>query len=378
MNCFSAEDARFMARALRLAERGLYSTRPNPAVGCVLVKDGQIVGEGWHRKAGTPHAEVVALQQAGEAAKGATAYVTLEPCSHWGRTPPCANALVKAGIARAVIAVSDPNPEVGGDGILVLRAHDIQVDVGLMMDEAMALNRGFIKAMVEGMPYVRMKVATSLDGKIAAANGESQWITGEAARLRGHLLRARHGAIITGIGTVLADDPSLTVRLPEAWQRRYFLDEELLYPYRVVLDSQLRMPPDARMLDLPGQTLVMTHPEHAETDKARALKKAGARIVPIETDEAGQLALNTILQFLAQEKQVRDVLVEAGPTLSGAFLAQGLVDEVHWFRADKVLGDGGRDVFHVPTLISLDQAKQFSCQQQRRVGQDDYLIYRMQ
>ena len=375
MSRFSSEDAGFMARALRLAARGLYSTRPNPAVGCVLVKDGSVVGEGWHRKAGEPHAEVVALQQAGEAAKGATAYVTLEPCSHYGRTPPCANALVDAGIARVVIASKDPNPEVGGGGIHLLHAHGITVSEGLMQKEAVALNRGFIKAMTEGMPYVRLKVATSLDGKIAAANGESQWITGVVSRQRGHLLRARHGAIITGVGTVVADNPSLNVRLPDTMLDRYSLDDALCHPLRVVLDSQLRMSPDAAMLQLPGQTCVITTADAAKRAKAMKLEAAGAQVVPVEADMHGRVELAAALRFLAQHHRVRDVLVEAGPTLSGAFLDAGLVDELHWFQAAKVLGDRGRDVFSLPGLSTLAQAKTFQRVSLCSLGEEIYQVF---
>ncbi len=375
MSHFSSEDAGFMARALRLAARGLYSTRPNPAVGCVLVKDGRVVGEGWHRKAGAPHAEVVALQQAGEAAKGATAYVTLEPCSHYGRTPPCANALVDAGIVCVVIAAKDPNPEVSGRGIHLLHAHGVVVSEGLMQEEAVALNRGFMKAMTEGMPYVRLKVATSLDGKIAAANGESQWITGEAARQRGHLLRARHGAIVTGVGTVVADNPSLNVRLPGAVLDRYSLDNALCHPLRVVLDSQLRMSPDAAMLQLPGQTCVITTADAAKRAKVMQLEAAGAQVVPVEADMHGRVELAAVLRFLAQHHQVRDVLVEAGPTLSGAFLDAGLVDELHWFQAAKVLGDRGRDVFVLSHLETLSQAKKFRLAAVRQVGKDMYQVF---
>ncbi len=375
MSRFSSEDAGFMARALRLAARGLYSTRPNPAVGCVLVKDGRVVGEGWHRKAGEPHAEVVALQQAGEAAKGATAYVTLEPCSHYGRTPPCANALVDAGIARVVIALKDPNPEVGGGGIHLLHTHGVTVSEGLMQKEAVALNRGFIKAMTEGMPYVRLKVATSLDGKIAAANGESQWITGVASRQRGHLLRARHGAIVTGVGTVVADNPSLNVRLPDTMLDRYSLDDALCHPLRVVLDSQLRMSPDAAMLQLPGQTCVITTADAAKRAKAMKLEAAGAQVVPVEADMHGRVELAAALRFLAQHHQVRDVLVEAGSTLSGAFLDAGLVDELHWFQAAKVLGDRGRDVFSLPGLSTLAQAKNFQRVSLCSLGEEIYQVF---
>ncbi|WP_294949032.1 bifunctional diaminohydroxyphosphoribosylaminopyrimidine deaminase/5-amino-6-(5-phosphoribosylamino)uracil reductase RibD [Sulfurivirga sp.] len=373
---FSAEDARHMARALRLAERGLYSTRPNPAVGCVIVKDGEVVGEGWHARAGGPHAEVVALRQAGEHARDATVYVTLEPCSHFGRTPPCANALVEAGVARVVIAMMDPNPEVAGQGALVLRAHGIQVDVGLMSDEAMALNRGFIKAMTEGLPWVRLKLAASLDGRVAAANGESLWITGEAARQRGHLLRARHGAIITGVETVLKDDPSLNVRLPQALMERYGLDEALCHPLRVVVDSRLRTPPAARMLSLPGQTLIATTEAATKNaERVAALRQAGALLLPLPADKSGRVALEALLCWLAEEKQVRDALVEAGPTLSGAFIEAELVDELHWFSADVLLGHEGLGVLHLPGVQSMADRLPWRLLEARAVGADHYSVY---
>jgi diaminohydroxyphosphoribosylaminopyrimidine deaminase/5-amino-6-(5-phosphoribosylamino)uracil reductase len=377
MSGFYLEDYGYMARALRLAERGLYSTRPNPTVGCVIVKDGQVVGEGYHRKAGGPHAEVVALEQARELAKGATAYVTLEPCSHWGKTPPCAHALVQAELARVVIAMVDPNPLVSGEGAMLLRSYDIQVDIGLMTSEAMQLNPGFIKAMTQGLPYVRLKIATTLDGRTAAANGESQWITGDAARQRGHLLRARHGAIVTGIGTVLKDDPSLNVRLPESVYERYHLDEVLCHPIRVVLDAALRMPQDAKMLDLPGQTLVVTT-EAAKTEQkitAAVLEAKGVEVLTVEEVAPGQLHLEAVLRYLAEEKQVRDVLVEAGPTLSGAFIESNLVDEMHWFQACSLLGDQGLPAFVLPKVKTMADKSNWHVLQQCQVGSDQYTIF---
>lgn len=373
---FTATDARFMARALRLAERGMYSTRPNPAVGCVIVKDGNIVGEGWHKKAGGPHAEVVALKQAGEQARGATVYVTLEPCSHWGKTPPCAHALVEAGVARVVVAMVDPNPEVQGQGAMWLRSHGIQVDMGLMTDEAMRLNAGFVKAMVEGVPYVRLKLATSLDGKVAAADGTSRWITGEAARYQGHLLRARSGAIITGIGTVLADDPALNVRLPSDTCERLGLDEALCHPIRVVLDPQLRMPQSARLLQLPGKTLIVTSQQALVEKKVEAavLQALGAELLPLSQKGDAFVSLEQVLRTLAAEHQVRDVLIEAGPRLSGAAVANGVVDEVHWFRADCVLGDEGLDVLQLPGLKTLDDKMCWQTALQRRVGPDHWHV----
>ncbi|SIN77142.1 diaminohydroxyphosphoribosylaminopyrimidine deaminase [Sulfurivirga caldicuralii] len=378
MSGFSADDYRYMARAMRLAERGLYSTRPNPAVGAVVVKDGQIVGEGYHVRAGEPHAERIALQQAGEAAKGSTVYVTLEPCSHQGRTPPCAHALIQAQVARVVVAMIDPNPEVSGQGVMLLRSYGIEVEIGLMTEAAMALNRGFIKAMTEGLPCVRLKTATGLDGATATAGGESQWITDEAARQRGHLLRARHGAIMTGIGTVLADDPSLNVRLPEHLQERYHLDEALCHPIRVVLDSQLRFPQTAKMLNLPGQTLIAT------TDAARAKEKINAAVLHamgvefILVDEVspGRLDLQAILRHLAREWQVRDLLVEAGPTLSGAMLEEDRVDELHWFRAAKLLGGDARPACALPPIDAIEKVRRWTPVDCRQVGSDLYEIYR--
>ncbi len=244
----SPDDYRYMARALTLARRGLTSTDPNPRVGCVLVKDGTVVGEGWHRRTGEAHAEVIALEAAGARARGATAYVTLEPCCHYGRTPPCTDALLSAGVIRVVAAMADPNPQVAGRGLEILRTAGVAVDCGLLETEARALNPGFIQRMTQGRPFVRLKLAMSLDGRTALASGESQWLTGEAARQDVQRLRARASAILTGIGTVLADDPSLNVRLPEAPRQ----------PLRVILDSGLRTPPTARTLQLPGSVLIFT------------------------------------------------------------------------------------------------------------------------
>lgn len=244
----SAADYRWMARALTLARRGLYSVDPNPRVGCVLVREGAIVGEGWHERAGEAHAEVIALAAAGRQARGATVYVTLEPCCHYGRTPPCTEALLQAGVARVAAAMRDPNPQVAGQGLAILREAGVAVDCGLLEAEARALNPGFIQRMTQGRPFVRLKLAMSLDGRTALASGESQWLTGEAARQDVQRLRARSSVILTGIGTVLADDPGLNVRLPEVSRQ----------PLRVILDSDLRTPPTARTLQLPGSVLIFT------------------------------------------------------------------------------------------------------------------------
>lgn len=347
-----------MARALELARRGLYTTHPNPRVGCVLVRDGDVVGEGWHLRAGEGHAEVNALQAAGERARGATAYVTLEPCCHQGRTPACSEALIAAGIARVVAAMPDPNPQVAGGGLKALDAAGITTRCGLLEAQAQALNPGFISRMTRGRPWVRVKQGMSLDGRIAAANGESRWITGEAAREDVHRLRAEAGAVLTGIGTVLADDPSLTVRLPGDWSQ----------PTRIVLDTQLRMPELARMLGLPGRTLVLTG-EVPDSISWKALVRAGAELRQLPMTESGRLDLAAALQTLG-ELQVNEVLVEAGPVLTGALLRAGLVDELILYMAPCLLGDQARGLAQLPGLISLTQRLPLVIEDIRAIGQD--------
>ncbi|MGA7594140.1 MAG: bifunctional diaminohydroxyphosphoribosylaminopyrimidine deaminase/5-amino-6-(5-phosphoribosylamino)uracil reductase RibD [Gallionella sp.] len=348
-------DSRWMAKALRLAELGLYGTSPNPRVGCVLVADGQCVGSGWHRRAGEPHAEIHALREAGEAARNATAYVTLEPCSHHGRTPPCADALIAAGVARVVVAVQDPNPAVAGAGIARLRAAGIEVDIGLMEADATVLNRGFFKRMTLGSPWLRSKIAISLDGRTALANGASKWITGAAARLDVQHWRARSCAVLTGIGTVLADDARLNVRDIETERQ----------PLRVVLDSRLRMPPAARMLQ-DGNTLIYT----ASNDPGRiaALETAGAS-VHVLADENGQVDLLAMLRDLAQRGS-NEVLLEAGRTLNGALLRAGLVDELLLYAAPQLLGDSARGMAQLGELTALDQRIDLKWQDVRQVGND--------
>lgn len=347
-----------MARALRLAERGLYTTHPNPRVGCVIVRNGEIVGEGWHQRAGEPHAEVHALRAAGDKAEGATVYVTLEPCSHFGRTPPCANALVGAGVARVVAAMVDPNPLVSGKGLEILRAAGIEVESGLLEAQARALNPGFIKRMETGLPWVRVKSAMSLDGRTAMASGESSWITGDSARADVHRLRARSEAMVTGIGTVLADDPSMNVRLPDA--------PEVVQPLRVVLDPNLMMPADAKMLALPGDTLVLT--SVGEGDDIEDLIATGAEIRWLGGD-AGHVDLNQVLKTLA-ELGVNEVMVEAGATVSGAFLAAGLVDELIVYLAPHLMGDAARGLFHLPAIEAMDQRIDLHITDIRAVGRD--------
>ncbi|MCF6209231.1 MAG: bifunctional diaminohydroxyphosphoribosylaminopyrimidine deaminase/5-amino-6-(5-phosphoribosylamino)uracil reductase RibD [Gammaproteobacteria bacterium] len=354
-----ANDTRHMARALQLAAYGLYTTDPNPRVGCVLVKDGTVIGEGWHARAGEPHAEVLALRAAGEAARSATAYVSLEPCAHHGRTPPCAEVLIAAGVSRVVVAMEDPNPQVIGQGLQMLREAGIATESGLLQSQAEALNPGFIKRMRTGRPFVRCKLAMSLDGRTAMASGESQWITGAAARADVHRLRARSSAMLTGIGTVLADDPLLNVRLDT--------DETVHQPLRVVLDSRLRMPVDARMLSLPGRTLVCCT-EATDVEKIVTLTDAGAEVhcLPVEN---GHVSLVVLLDFLAGEG-VNEVTVEAGATLNGALLQAGLVDEIIVYLAPLLMGDAARGLFHLPGLEKMDQRIKLQIVDVRAVGDD--------
>lgn len=352
----SPDDYRYMARALTLARRGLYHTDPNPHVGCVLVKEGIVVGEGWHQRAGEAHAEVIALEFASERARGATAYVSLEPCCHQGRTPPCTDALLKAGIARLVAATSDPNPQVAGKGLAILRETGVMVECGVLEAEARALNPGFIQRMTRGRPFVRLKLAMSLDGRTALASGESQWLTGEAARRDVQRLRARASAILTGIGTVLADDPSLNVRLPEATRQ----------PLRVILDTELRTPPTVKILQLPGQVLIFT----AVSDLAahEPLRAAGAEMVILPRAEQG-LELPTVMVELAR-RECNEIHVECGSTLAGALLQAGMVDELVIYMAPLLLGDQARGLFQLPELTRMSERMEMEIVETRAVGRD--------
>ncbi len=357
----AADDYRHMARALQLARRGLYTTDPNPRVGCVLVRDGEVVGEGWHQRAGGPHAEVHALQEAGEEARGATAYVTLEPCCHHGRTPPCSRALIHAGVSRVVAAMEDPNPQVAGQGLAELAEAGVQVESGLLREQAEALNPGFVRRMRTGRPFVRCKLAMSLDGRTAMESGESKWITGEAARQDVQRLRARSSAIMTGIGTVLADDPSMTVRLDEAGG-----GDGARQPLRVVLDPHLSTPPTARMLSLPGDTLLFTACD--EPDLQRPLVQVGARVVALP-DGPDAVDLPGALEHLGRQ-QVNEVLLETGAMLSGAMLRAGLIDELVVYMAPHLMGDGARGLFHLPGLQAMDQRIELDVRDLRAVGRD--------
>lgn len=374
-NQFTRTDIDYMQRALVLASKGQYSTQPNPAVGCILVKAGKVIGEGWHQKAGFPHAEREALIQAGAAAKGATAYVTLEPCSHHGRTPPCTDGLIEAGVNKVIVAMLDPNPLVSGKGIKQLEASGIEVVIGLLAADAKALNQGFIRMMEHNLPFVRLKMASSLDGRTAMANGESQWITGESARKEVHKMRAQCGALVTGIGTVLADDPSLTVRLADDELSAMNLTAESCQPIRVVLDPFLSMPLDAKMLGLAGRTILMTSREAVETNPelVEQFYSKNAEIVAVASDN-DRLDIQSILRYLSEEEQVNDVLIESGAIVAGAFIESGLVNEVHSFIAPCLLGNQAKPMFVLPSVDIMADKIQLSISSIDQFGDDVRLI----
>jgi len=353
-------DAFYMARAINLAKKGRYTTDPNPRVGCVLVKDDVVIGEGWHVKAGQGHAEVEALKNTPDA-RGATAYVTLEPCSHQGRTPPCSDALIKAGVSRVVAAMQDPNPLVSGRGLEKLKAAGIEVGCGILQEDAQALNRGFIKRMTDSRPYVRSKLAMSLDGRTAMASGESKWITSDKSRADVQRLRAESSAILTGISTVLADDPALNARI----------DGDVLQPVRVVLDTKLTMPISAQMAKLPGRSLILTCAE--DQQKQQALQQAGFEVHQLP-GKNGRLDLHAVMEFLAGQ-QINELLVEAGAVLNGALLEEGLVDEVIIYMAPCILGDQGRGLFTLPGLQQMADKKQLKLRDVRQVGPDLKLTF---
>jgi len=355
----------WMARAIRLARLGLYTTDPNPRVGCVIVRNGELIAEGWHRKAGEPHAEKIALANAGNRAAGATAYVTLEPCCHHGRTPPCSDALIAAGVERVVVAMRDPNPLVAGKGLEQLRSAGIDVVTGVLESEAAKLNPGFIKRMSRGLPYVRCKLAMSLDGRTAMASGESKWITSEASRRDVHRLRARSSAIVTGIGTVLVDNPALTVRLPADALQGVTSEEEILQPLRVVLDTRLSIPPDAGILGQSGETIIVTTSD--DEAAAEALLAAGATI--LRQDHSDEIDLEAVLVHLA-ETGVNEVLIESGATLAGAAMSAGLVDELVLYLAPHLMGDAARGLLHLPGIGTMAQRIELTMTDLRQVGPD--------
>lgn len=358
MTDFTAADHGYMAEALRLAERGLYTTEPNPRVGAVVVKDGRIIGRGFHRKAGEAHAEVLALKEAGAAAAGATLYVTLEPCAHHGRTPPCADAVVAAKVSRVVAAMTDPNPKVSGKGFEILKKAGIATAEGLMEAESRALNPGFISRMTRGRPWVRTKLAVSLDGRTALADGESKWISGEASREDVHRWRARSSAVLTGIGTLLKDDPSLNVRLEGEWHQ----------PIKVVVDTYLSTPVSAKIFkQQPDSVYIATTVEDPEEHEL--LAKAGANIQVFPEKAGGMMDMKLVLETLA-ELECNEVLVEAGAGMNGPLLGAGLLDEIILYMAPNVLGDTARGMFSLPPLVGMEQRREFEITDLRKLGQD--------
>jgi diaminohydroxyphosphoribosylaminopyrimidine deaminase/5-amino-6-(5-phosphoribosylamino)uracil reductase len=356
---FNEFDRRCMAHALQIAERGMNTTDPNPRVGCLITRGSKAVGEGWHERAGQAHAEVIALVMAGDGARGATVYVTLEPCSHAGRTPPCVDALLKAGVSRVVCAMVDPNPHVRGAGIERLRSAGITVESGLMEAEARALNPGHISRMERGMPWVRVKIGASLDGRTALANGTSQWITSEEARADVHSWRARSSVILTGSGTVLRDDPRLDVRTSNE-------PKEDRQPLRVILDTELRTPPKARILDAPGRALILTSPSSGQ--RGVGFESRGVSIETMPRGTSG-LDLRAVLNRLT-EMESNEVWVEAGPRLTGALLAEGLVDEVIVYLAPSALGSAAQGMFELPVFTALEQRIKLEYRDVRRIGPD--------
>lgn len=365
----TADDQRYMARALQLARKGLYTTDPNPNVGCVLVNEaGEIVGEGWHQRAGQPHAEPLAIDAAGERAAGTTAYVTLEPCNHHGRTPPCAEALIRAGVRRVVAATEDPNPTVSGRGYDKLREAGIEVEAGVLEADAVELNIGYTQRMRTGRPWVRSKLAVSVDGRTALANGASKWITGAAARADVHRWRARSSAILTGCGTVLADDPSLDARIDG------LAADAVVQPLRVVVDTNLSTPPTAKMLTTGAGVLIAHSGGGAEF--ATALEKAGAEVVEPGNGGNARVDLLPLLNLLG-ERGVNEVLVEAGPRVNGALLAAGLIDEFIVYQAACILGADARGMFAGLSLQAMSERYNLRLQDVRRIGDDVRSIYRL-
>jgi diaminohydroxyphosphoribosylaminopyrimidine deaminase/5-amino-6-(5-phosphoribosylamino)uracil reductase len=356
----TANDYRFMAQALQLARRGIYTTDPNPSVGCIIVNnDGAVVGQGWHERAGKPHAEPLALEQAGEAAKGATAYVTLEPCSHHGRTPPCADQLISAGISRVVYAAEDPNPIVSGAGARKLIAAGIEAIAGVMGAEADELNRGYVHRMRTGRPWIRSKLAVSIDGRTALENGVSQWISGAESRADVHRWRARSSAVLTGSGTVLADDPSLNARPDDI--------ASFVPPVRIVLDSALRIDPTAKLFAVEGPVLICHCSDDA--DKQRALEAAGAELLAVPAHGPGEVRLEPAMQLLG-ERGINDIWLESGSLLNAGFLNDGLIDELLVYQSGCLLGDKGLGMFAMESLADMQARPEFVLSDVRRFGSD--------
>lgn len=356
-------DAQYMAHALRLARRGLYTTDPNPRVGCVVVKNGEVVGAGWHGRAGEPHAEIHALRAAGKQAQAADVFVTLEPCCHEGRTPPCTDALIESKVTRVVIAMEDPNLRVCGNGKAALREAGITVESGLLQEQALALNQGFVSRMRYDRPFVRAKLAASIDGRTAMASGESKWITGEAARADVQKWRARSSAILCGIDTVLVDDPTLTVRTPDIGRQ----------PLRVVVDSNLRLSPSAKVLTVDGDVLIVTACN--DGDRAEILREAGAELLYLPADN-GIVDLAALMRHLVA-REVNEVLLESGATLCGAMLQAGLIDELIVYLAPTLMGSQARGMFNLPAVQRMQDKIALEVQDVRAVGDDWRIVCRV-
>ncbi|MCW9047623.1 MAG: bifunctional diaminohydroxyphosphoribosylaminopyrimidine deaminase/5-amino-6-(5-phosphoribosylamino)uracil reductase RibD [Gammaproteobacteria bacterium] len=348
----SSEDNFYMSQALQLAAKGLYSTQPNPRVGCVIVLNNEIIGEGYHQQAGGAHAEIHALNQAGLKAKGATAYVSLEPCSHHGKTPPCADALIKSGISRVVCAMLDPNPLVAGKGLMKLQKAGIKTHSGLMQAEAEDINPGFIKRMKTGLSFVRIKLAMSLDARTAMASGESKWITGSHARFDVQKLRARSSVVLTGSGTVIADDPSMNVRITAQELKTDIIHQ----PLRCIIDSQLKVSTSSKIFQQPGETLVFS-------------TKQAEHVITLP-EKNNKLDLEAVLKYLAVERQANEVHVEAGNELCGALLDQQLVDEIVLYMAPHIMGDSAKGLFHLPNLNNMSERIDLEIKDIRSIGKD--------
>ncbi len=370
---WAQQDIIFMSEAIQLAWRGLYTTEPNPRVGCVLVKDGQIVGRGWHQKAGEGHAEVNAIRDAGSLAEGSTAYVSLEPCSHFGKTPPCANALIQAGVVRVFAAMKDPNPEVSGSGFDLLQNAGVQVESGLLEAQARELNLGFIKRMSKKRPFIRIKMAVSVDGRTAMESGESQWITGSAARADVQRLRARSSAIISGIGTILHDDAALTVRASELG-----LDDadEIAkrQPLRVILDSDARIKADAKLFAQAGPILLIVSPESDVSDELTSYSNVS--VFRLVDESKGSFSGNSLDQILIELSRLgcNEVLVEAGAVLAGSFIQEDCWDELVIYMAPKLMGSNARPMANLP-LDFMSEAKSLQLKDMRVIGEDIRLTY---
>jgi diaminohydroxyphosphoribosylaminopyrimidine deaminase / 5-amino-6-(5-phosphoribosylamino)uracil reductase len=352
----------FMSRALQLARLGMNSSHPNPRVGCVIVRDDAIITEGWHEYAGGPHAEINALSNLSEKAEGASCYVTLEPCNHQGRTGPCTEALINAGIETVFAAMKDPNPLVSGKGLEKMQQAGVKTNFGLMQQEALKLNQGFVTRMTEKRPFVRCKMAMSLDGRTALASGESKWITESAAREDVQRLRAASAAIMTGIGTVLMDDPGLDVRSVDIGERQ---------PVRIILDRKLRMPTSAKMLSLEGRTLIFT--QNNDVNTGQALQSAGAELVLINEDKF----LSAVMQHLAEHEQINEVLLEAGAELAGALLDEGLIDEFIIYQAPVLMGDKAKGLFHLPSIETMKDKLELEIVDRRMIGRDQRMTFKV-